>query len=139
MEKPSRVRQWYGYTVCLIAVITGLISVTGALNNAFDLSNPLGGERSFDGSLTSFEAYKATRDRRLPPSDQRATSDTASETTLRTRYEALRADRIAQRRFEAGKGFVTDFILLVIAAALFVTHWRWLRRLPEPESAGGTA
>ncbi len=139
MEKPGRVRQWYGYTVCLIAVITGLISVAGALNNAFDLSNPLAAERGFDVSLTSFEAYKVTRDRRLPPSDQRATLDTASETTLRTRYEALRADRITQRRFEAWKGLVTDIILLVIAAALFVTHWRWLRRLPEPDSAGRAA
>jgi len=138
MQQTSRVRQWYGYTVCLIAVITGLISVAGSLNNAFDLSNPLAAERGSDVSLTSFEAYKATRGR-FSPSDQRATPDTTSETTLRARYEALRADRIAHRRFQAWKGLVTQIVLLVIAVALFVTHWRWLRRLPEPESAGRAA
>ncbi len=134
MQQTSRARQWYGYTVCLIAVITGLISVAGSLNNAFDLSNPLAGERGSDVSLASFEAYKATRGRFSP-----ATPDTTSETTLRARYEALRADRIAHRRFQAWKGLVTQIILLVIAVALFVTHWRWLRGLPEPESAGRAA
>ena len=131
MEKAGRVRQLYGYTVCLIAVITGLISIAGLLNNAFDLSKPLAADRGFEVSLTSFEAYKATRDRRLSTAD-RSAADTTSEATLRARYETLRADRIAQRRFEAWKGLVTKLILLVVAVALFVTHWRWLQRLPDP-------
>ncbi len=139
MEKAGRVRQLYGYTVCLIAVVTGLISVAGLLNNAFDLSNPLAAERGYDVALTSFESYKATRDRRGSPSDQRQTSDTTSEAALRARYEALRADRITHRRFEAWKGLVTDVILLGVALALFVTHWRWLQRLPDVEPAGRAA
>ena len=134
VDKPNRVRQWYGYTVCLIAVITGLICMAGVLDNAFDLSNPLGAEGAFGESLTSFEAYRATRDRPSYRPDQSARSDTLSEATLRTRYEALRADRIARRSFEARKGLISDLILLLIAVALFITHWRWLRRLPEPEA-----
>ncbi len=139
VDKPNRVRQWYGYTVCLIAVITGLICVGGVLDNAFDLTNPLAAEGPFGESLTSFDAYKATRDRRFFPSDQRPTPDTASDATLRLRFEALRADRIAQRSFQARKGLVTDLIILFIAIALFATHWRWLRHLPEPEGPGRAA
>ena len=133
MDKPNRVRQWYGYTVCLIAVVTGLICVAGVLDNAFDLSNPLGSENAFSESLSSFDAYRATRDRPYYRPDQSARADTLSEATLRTRYEALRADRVERASFQARKGLVTDFIILLIAVALFVTHWRWLRRLPEPE------
>jgi hypothetical protein len=139
VDKPNRVRQWYGYTVCLIAVITGLICVAGTLDNAFDLSNPLATDGPFGESLGSFDAYKATRDRRYFPSDQHAVPDTASDATLRARFEALRADRIAQRTFQARKGLVTDLILLLIAIGLFVTHWRWLRRLPEPEGPSRAA
>jgi hypothetical protein len=132
VDRPNRVRQWYGYIVCLIAVITGLISVAGILDNAFDLSNPLVADSPFGEALGSFDAYKATRDRRVFPSDQHAAPDTASEATLRARFDALRADRIAQRTFQARKGLVTDLVLLLVAVGLFVTHWRWLRHLPEP-------
>src|SRR5574341_1413877 len=74
MEKTGRAWQWYGYAVCLTAVITGLICISGVINNAFDLANPLAGERA-EGSLTSFEAYKATRDRPAPRSDERQAQD----------------------------------------------------------------
>lgn len=134
MEKTGRAWQWYGYAVCLTAVITGLICISGVINNAFDLANPLAGERA-EGSLTSFEAYKATRDRPAPRSDERQAVDTVSEETLRARYEALRADRLAQRTFRAQKGLVTSLVLLIVAAVLFATHWRWLRRAPNAETA----
>ncbi|HET7585909.1 MAG TPA: hypothetical protein VFK13_13415 [Gemmatimonadaceae bacterium] len=129
VEKPNRVRQWYGYTICLVAVVTALICTASLLGNVFDLSNPLGSE-SYGTSLRSFEAYQATRDRDpiAPSHDTTSQPDTVSPATLRARFEALRADRIATRRFEATKGLVTDAVLLVIAIALFAGHWRWLRR-----------
>ncbi len=131
MDKPNRVRQLYGYAVCLIAVITGLICVAGALDDVFDLSNPLAGGGGVE-SLTSFDAYKATRERPFLRPDQQASPDTLSDATLRVRFEALRADRIAQRSFRARKGLVKNLIMLLIAIGLFVTHWRWLKQLPEP-------
>ena len=128
MAKPNRVRQWYGYTVCLVALITALISLAGVVNNAFDLSSPL--SDSYGTSLTSFEAYKSTRSVSSSPSP---VTDAVSDSGLHVRYEALRADRIVQRSFRARKGLVTDIVLLLVAIGLFGTHWRWLRRLPEPE------
>jgi len=132
MDKPNRVRQWYGYAVCLAAVITGLICVAGALNNAFDLSNPIAAAGRFGESLSSFEAYQATQGR---PPDQRAVADTVSEATLRARFEALRADRIGQRIFQARKGLVINVIMMLIAIGLFIFHWRWVRHLPGTEAA----
>ena len=128
MAKPNRVRQWYGYTVCLVAVVTALLSLAGVVNNAFDLSSPLASD-SYGASLTSFEAYKSTRSAPAQP----AATEALSDSVLHARYEALRADRIVQRSFRARKGLVTDIVLLLVAIGLFVTHWRWLRHLPEPE------
>lgn len=81
MEKPIRARQWYGYLVCLVAVVTGLICVAGALSNAFDLSDPIASGGRLGESLSSFEAYQATRG--AAPEDQRPSADTASVATLR--------------------------------------------------------
>jgi hypothetical protein len=138
MDRTGRAWQWYGYAVCLTAVITGLICISGIINNAFDLANPLASERA-DGSLTSFEAYKATREPRAPASDQQQRPDTLSEDMLRVRYEALRADRLSQRTFRAKKQLVTSLVMLLVAAALFVTHWRWLRRAPVVETSDRAA
>jgi hypothetical protein len=138
MDRSGRAWQWYGYAVCLTAVITGLICISGIINNAFDLANPLATERA-DGSLTSFEAYKATRESRVPASDQRQRADTLSDEMLRVRYEALRADRIAQRTFRATKQLVTSLVLLIVAVVLFGTHWRWLRRAPVIETSDRAA
>ena len=137
MDRSGRAWQWYGYAVCLTAVITGLICISGVINNAFDLANPLAGERA-DGVLTSFEAYRATRDSRAPSSDQRQRVDTLTDEALRGRYEALRADRFAQRTFRARKDLVTSLVMLIVAIALFATHWGWLRRAPAVESSERT-
>lgn len=134
MDKPSRVRQWYGYMVCLVAVVSGLIFLAGALSQAFDLSDPLSAEGRSDQSLRSFESYQATQGRMATP-DERQVKDTASEATLRARFNILRTDRIAQRTFQARKGLITGLVMLLASVTLFVTHWRWLRRLPEPETA----
>lgn len=138
MDKPSRVRQFYGYTVCLIAVVAGLISTMTALNNAFDLSNPLVADRFGGENLGSFEAFKATRGGPVSP-DAKTPSDTASDATLRIRYEALRADRIDRNTFHARKQLVTSLVVLLSAIVLFVAHWRWLRRVPDDERAAGGA
>jgi hypothetical protein len=134
VERPERVPQLYGYTVCLIALIWGLTSLIGIVNDALSLSAPeLRGASEFgwEPSVTSFEAFRATYDRarRMGAVDARETQlDTVAEPELRRRYEALRADRIHRARVEAHRELITGTLSLAIAAALFVFHWRWLRR-----------
>jgi hypothetical protein len=138
--KPNRVPQIYGYTVCVIAVVTFLICATVIVNNVFDLANPIAAGLGFESSLSSFEAYQATYQK-----DQRSViggtagevrPDTASVTTLRKRYEALRADRISRVQFQSWKAIVTSGLLLIISVVLFVLHWRWMRRLGAAAEAG---
>jgi hypothetical protein len=98
MEKPHRVAQFYGYTVCLVTVITFLISVTSLVNAIIDLGDPIHAGPSFSmekaPSLASFENYKM--DVLKAPQKEGETSKGAyvpDEQTLRAMYEAAKTDK----------------------------------------------
>lgn len=139
--KPNRVPQIYGYTVCVIAVVTFLICATVIVNNVFDLANPIQAGLPLESSLSSFDAYKATyqKDQRVPVaapgSDARA--DTVSEATLRKRYDAMREDRISRVRFQSWKAITTSGLVLIISVILFAVHWRWLRKVGRAAEVAG--
>jgi hypothetical protein len=133
VERPDRVPQLYGYTVCLIALVWGLVSAISLVDDSLSLSAPeLRGSSEFnwgEPSVTSFEAFRATYDRARRmgiPDAQRI--DSVPEAELRRRYEALREDRVRRGSYEARREIITATLSLVIAAALFAFHWRWLRR-----------
>jgi hypothetical protein len=134
-NRASWIAPLYGYVVCVIAVVTFLISASGFVDAAFERSAPLMGRGGAYGpmgsSLGSFEAFRASYvDRKMMerrPGDPMPT-DTLSTDELRKRYEALRADRIAQMSYSASQRLVKHGLLILLAIVLFVTHWRWLRR-----------
>lgn len=131
VDRPSRMAHLYGYTVCLISLIVGLITISSILNSAFDRGNPLQSDSPFGTSLSSFESYKATyrREQTMYDRAEGAKPDTLSEASLRTRYDALVRDRIDTTRYRTGKSITIGLIFLLISLTLFATHWRWLRRL----------
>ena len=59
--------------------------------------------------------------------------DTLSESALSRRYDALRAERIANVRYQATRSLTGNLIMLLIAIGLFVVHWKWLKRRVEVE------
>jgi hypothetical protein len=133
VERPERVPQLYGYTVCLVALIWALTSALSIVEAVLSLSAPelrRSSEFSIEPSVTSFEAFRATYDRarRMNAPDSREALDTVPEPELQRRYEALRADRIRRGRFDAHRELITNTLSLAIAIALFGFHWRWLRR-----------
>lgn len=135
VERPERVPQLYGYTVCLIALAIAIVSVTGIIGNAFDLTTPTvanDGEYGFEPSVSSFEAYRSThdRERRMTSSgSETVAADTTPERILRQRYEALRNDRVERVIVRAHRALLTDSFGLLLAIVLFVIHWRWVRNL----------
>lgn len=129
VERSDRVPQLYGYTVCLIALLWGLISIVALIDNAFTLSSPVyhsQGQFGFEPSITSVEAFRLSYDRMRPDGKR----DSIPEAELRQRYAAYRADRIAATQIAARQALVTQAISLFLALGLFVVHWRWLRRRP---------
>ena len=133
MERSDRVPQLYGYSVCLIAIVVMLVNVSSIVNQSFTLGNPLASDRYGWGGavLTSFEAYKATMNRMDGPAVATAAASNAPKPTdaeLRAQFEALRADQIVRARLEARRDMTNSILMLLVAAALFVWHWRWVRR-----------
>jgi len=133
MERSDRVPQLYGYTVCLIALVVMLVNVSSIVNQAFALSDPLAGDRYGWGGavLTSFETYKATvgrMDAMAPPTSAASSAPKPTDAELRAQFEALRADRITRARLDARREMTQSILMLIIAAALFAWHWRWVRR-----------
>ena len=130
VDKPNRMAQFYGFTVCLLAIVVGLVTVSSIIGTMFDRANPLESNGMFGESLTSFGAYKATKSPRFVA--QRSSSDSAvvlTDSALRVEYDNRVRDRLAHVRYETSKSLVTNGLLLLVAIILFGLHWRWLRRI----------
>ncbi|MGH7463138.1 MAG: hypothetical protein ACREMA_19185, partial [Longimicrobiales bacterium] len=116
VEPPNRFAQMYGYTMCLVAVIVGLSSLAAILDAAFDRTHPLQTDYTYGVSLTSFETYRATRERERAaygPQAAEPSPDTSSDATLKRRYDALVADRLASTNYRTSKAFVTSGIMFL--------------------------
>jgi hypothetical protein len=136
MQRSNKIAQAYGYAVCFIAVVTLLFASKSIIDSSFDLSAPLRADRYMSGmNLTSYEGYKRDRlerrDRSTAAGPQAALPE-LTDAEIRKLYETERADHVDNVKFRAMRSLVSNILLVAIAAILFLTHWRWLRR----ETAG---
>ena len=139
VERPERVPQLYGYTVCLVGVLVALASTITIADTLITLTSPAHprGEMAAwaEPSVTSFEAFRVTYDRaRQMSAGPGVAQEVVTEDELRRRYEAMRADRIERTRVEAIRSLIKATFTLIVAALLFLIHWRWLKRRVEAAS-----
>ncbi len=132
MDQPRWIPQLYGYTVCLIAVITILLSLSSLVNNVFEFAEPemsreitimgdMGG-RSLEACRQRMRTAVATRQ-----GGPAASIEVPPDSVLMALCTEERADRIAAVRHRALRSLVTSTIMLLVAGILFAVHWRWLR------------
>ena len=135
MEKSTRITaQVYGYAVCLIAVITFLISTSGLITAIIDLGDPIHSGWSQQGSpsLASFENYKLDVMRSYQKGAETSTeSYVPTEETLKSMYEAAKNDKIQSSRHQANKSILINSFLIAICIVLFFVHWLWMRRMAK--------
>lgn len=134
MDRSNRIALWYGYTVCLIAVVTFLTAGKGVIDNSMLRTHPLSGSDRYsfvEPDFSSFDAWKATQQNRLNlmERDSKA-ADRAPEpdSVLRPRYEALRLSASQSGVLRATRGLLEDGFLLVASLVLFASHWLFVRR-----------
>ena len=130
----NKAAQVYGYVICVIAVITFLISSGTLINAVMDIGKPLYVGFRNDINLASFENYKAdvlkqyTKEAAYVPTDME----------LKKMYEAARTEVIAKNEHDTRKSLLVSSILIVISIILFFVHWKWMmainRKLPETAS-----
>lgn len=134
VERPERVPQLYGYTVCLIGLIWALGSVIGLVESSLALAAPeyhRKNDYGLEPSITSIETFRLTYDRARQfssPDPSAAKPDPLSEAELQKRYASYRAGRIEATKVEARQSLVLKTVSLLLAVGVFVFHWRWLRR-----------
>ena len=125
MEKKSKAPLIYGYAVCLVAVITFLIAVTGTIFAVIDLNDPLYAVKNYNkASIASFENYKMDM---LKTQGEKETWSPDDE-TLRAMYEAEKDDRIKREIHDSMRSIYVNGALIIICIILFFTHWRWMRK-----------
>ncbi|MCX6244588.1 MAG: hypothetical protein NTU98_07760 [Bacteroidetes bacterium] len=134
MEKPHRMAQIYGYTVCLVAVITFIICVANIIPSIMDLSDPMHAQGFFfpagTPSLASFDNYKMDILKSTKGDDQKTGANyVPDDKTLRSMYEAARADRISQANHSSIRTIVVCGLIILISVVLFITHWIWMKGL----------
>ena len=132
----SRIAQVYGYAVCLTCVVVLLASTHQVIDAAFDLTTPLGATGAFGsfGPMASFESYRVGARRQMmamrgPNAGPIDLSDsTLSDANLSKMYDAERAAQIDTAKFRALRSLVSGIIFMILSVALFLGHWRWIRR-----------
>ncbi|MCK5764519.1 MAG: hypothetical protein KAH26_00985 [Bacteroidales bacterium] len=126
MEKKSKAPLVYGYAVCIVAVITFLISIAGIIFAVMDLGDPLYAGRNYNKvSLASFENYKM--DMLKSPDEKQAW--VPDDETLKAMYEAEKDDVIRRVKHNSMRSLYINGVLIIICIVLFLTHWRWMRRV----------
>lgn len=116
MEKPHRGALFYGYTICLVAVITFLISTASLVNSIIDLGDPLHTGTGYGKvSLVSFENYKMDV-LKAPQKDGETSKPTyiPDDQTLRIMYEDVKADRIQSAKHQSGRSIIVNSLLIII-------------------------
>jgi hypothetical protein len=133
MEKSTRIAaQVYGYAICLVAVITFLISTAGLITAIIDLGDPIhaGFVPQGSPSLASYENYKLDVMRSTQKGAETVTeSYVPTEETLKSMYEAARNDRIQSSKHIANKSILINSFLIAISIILFFVHWVWMRKI----------
>jgi hypothetical protein len=133
MEKSTRiVSQVYGYAVCLVTVITFLISITALFTAVIDRSDPLhsGYNQPGSPSLASYENYKSD----ILKSNQKSADKineayVPDEQTLKVMYASARNDKIQSVQHNAFKSILISSLIILICIVLFFTHWKWMQRM----------
>ena len=132
MEKKSKAPLIYGYAVCLVAVITFLIAVAGTIFAVMDLNDPLYASRNYGQvSMASFENYKMD----MLKSQGEKETWSPDDNTLKAMYEAEKNDRIKRVTHDSMRSLYIQGSLIIICIILFLTHWRWMRRLGKKPEA----
>lgn len=129
-EKSQKIQMVYGYVVCIVVVITFLISITSMVYALMDLTDPLNAHRTYGKdapSLASFDNYKIDIIKSLDPAHEISLEDA----TLQSMYTAAKDDAIAKVVHNSYRSIIVNGLVLFICIILFLTHWMWMRKLSK--------
>lgn len=137
MEKSQKIVQIYGYTVCLVALITFLIATSTLVNSVMDKSDPIHVGYTPPGtpSLASYDNYKMDILKNLPKENEPSKpSIQPDEKTLNSMYLAAREDKIKSSLHIINKNIMVSSSMIAISVLMFISHWVWMRKILKKEN-----
>ena len=129
-EKSQKIQMIYGYVLCIVTVITFLISVTSMVYSLIDLTDPINAHRTYGKdapSLASYENYKMDIIKSVDPEHEVDLDDA----TLTSMFNAAKQDAISKVKHDAYRSVIVNSLVILICIVLFVTHWIWMRKLSK--------
>ena len=128
MKKETKIPQVYGYSVCIVAIITFLITLAGIISSVIDSSDPL--YNRGNQHLSSFENFKI----HTINSTNNESNYLPDNETLRIMFEDTKNYQIRRVKLQTTKSLVTNGIIFIISILLFIIHWRWMNQPQNTES-----
>lgn len=128
MEKKQKAIQVYAIIICIISVITILISLSSLVSALIDRGDPLYAN-NYALNLTSFENFKmevlksTQKDQAYIPNDQ----------TLHKMYEDAKADKINLTKHQTHRTIVVSSLITFFCIILFGTHWWIIKKINKEQ------
>lgn len=119
----NKVLQVYATVVCVIAIITMLITLANLVSGYIDKSDPMHAGWQ-DDNLSSYETYKLETMKGIS-NDQAYIPD---DNTMLNMYEAARSEKLAKIEHRINRDLVVNRMILIIAIVLFIVHWFIMRK-----------
>lgn len=139
MSKQHILSQIYGYTICLVTLLTFVFSIPSFVESLFDLSD-ITHSSSYSTKFISFQNYRSDY---ITAQKEGCTCEQGSkdkikvnmpdEKSLQEMYETEKADELARTSFQTKRRFYMRLILMIVAAILFFFHWKWVRKFSTAE------
>ena len=135
MEKSSKIPQIYGYTICLVAVITFLISMTALINAYIDKGDPLHASAyNMNENLASFEIYRMSVLKQTKNEGETNSGNYIPDNVeIKAMYDAAINQKITTANHANRRTLIVNRFLVLLSLLLFATHWFWLRTLTKKE------
>ncbi len=130
MEKRQKIIQVYAVIICIVTVITVIISTSSLVSAVIDRSNPLH-SGSYELKLTSFENFKMD----ALKSSQKDQAYIPDDEALLVMYDAAKADKIRSVQHRSYRTIIVSCLIIGICVILFGSHW-WLLRKMGKATAG---
>jgi len=128
MEKKHKIMQVYAVIICVVTVITFLISVSSIVSAMMDRSDPLHARRS-EVNLSSYENFKMD----ILKSTQKDQAYIPDDKTIQEMYQSAKNDKIMTVQHQTNTTITVSGIVIVICFIFFISHWILLRKVTKQE------
>jgi len=121
MEKKQKIIQVYAVIICVIAVITILITLSSLVSSYIDKSDALAVtiySNSNQASLASYENFKMD----ILKSTQKDQAYIPDDQTLHKMYDEAKSAKIKMVEHRANRDITVSAIIMAIALILFGSH-----------------